>query len=183
MTTEQALPSQVLNQPFILDDSNQHNTDDSDTNVSSSFWTHGYSVAGLGLLLPEGTVGEVFDNLPLCRLPNTSEWLHGMASQRGNVVPVYDLAKVFGLQLKQEKNQQEQINRKYFLIGQREKTIGILIDEMPTRIFLGNEDRLSSTPPLPAILQPFVNACYQAEHRIWVDWDVDNFFLTVGDQV
>lgn len=178
MTTEQILPSQVLNNPFILDDSNQYDTASVDTDASSSFWTHGYSVAGLGLLLPEGTVGEVFDNLPLCNLPNTSEWLHGMASQRGKVVPIFDLAKVFGLKLKQE-----QVARKYFLIGQREKTMGILIDEMPTRIFLGYEDRLSSTPPLPAILQPFVNACYQAEHRIWVDWDVDNFFLTVGDQI
>lgn len=183
MSTEQILPSQVLNHPFILDDSDQHDSAIVDTDVSGSFWTHGFSVAGLGLLLPEGTVGEVFDNLPLCRLPNTSEWLHAMASQRGNVVPIYDLAKVFGLKLSPEINTQEQSIRKYFLIGQREKTIGILIDEMPTRIFLGNENRLSSTPPLPAILQPFVNACYQAEHRIWVDWDVDNFFLTVGDQV
>ena len=166
MITEQALPSQVLNKPFILDENTQYNSAELDTEASSSFWTHGYSVAGLGLLLPEGIVGEVFDDLPLCRLPNTSEWLHGMASQRGNVVPIFDLAKVFGLQLNSPASNQEQINRKYFLIGQREKTIGILIDEMPIRIFLGGEDRLSSTPPLPAILQPFVNACYQAEHRI-----------------
>lgn len=178
MSTEQLLPSKVLNNPFILNESTQHDTEMNNTDVSSSFWTHGYSVSGLGLLLPEGTVGEVFDNLPLCKLPNTSEWLHGMASQRGKVVPIFDLAKIFGLKLNNE-----QATRKYFLIGQREKTMGILIDEMPVRIFLGAEDRLSSAPPLPAILQPFVNACYQAENRIWVDWDVDNFFLTVGDQV
>ena len=183
MNTEQALPSEVLNKPFTLDNSNQHNTESNETAGSNSFWTHGYSVAGLGLLLPEGIVGEVFDSLPLCRLPNTSEWLHAMASQRGNVVPIFDLAKIFGLKLTPELSNQDQMIRKYFLIGQREKTLGILIDEMPTRIFLGDEERLSSTPPLPAILQPFVNACYQADHRIWVDWDVDNFFLTVGDQV
>ena len=178
MTTEQVLPSQVLNKPFIVNTSTEQPNYRKDTQTSHSFWTHGYSVAGLGLLLPEGTVGEVFDNLPLCRLPNTSEFLHGMASQRGNVVPVFDLAKIFGL-----KRNEESAERKYFLIGQREKTIGILIDEMPGRIFLGDENRLTNTPPLPSILQPFVNACYQAEKRTWIDWDVDTFFLTVGEQI
>ncbi|MFW2374453.1 MAG: chemotaxis protein CheW [Gammaproteobacteria bacterium] len=178
MIAELPLPSQVLNQPFILNNSTQHDSDKNNTEVSTTFWTHCYSVAGLGLLLPEGSVGEVFDKLPLCRLPNTSDWLNGMASQRGNVVPIFDLVKILGL----DKNA-EKVKRKYFLIGQREKTIGILIDEMPSRIFLDRKDRLAITPPLPAILQPFVHACYQVEQRVWIDWDVDAFFLAVGDRI
>ena len=177
MTVSTVLPSQVLNKPFVLHEEQQ--ADKSvDDDSSTSFWTHGYNVAGLGLLLPEGVVGEVFDNLPMCKLPNTNEWLHGMASQRGNVVPVFDLAKICGLEIEDEKKE-----RKYFLIGQRGKTIGVLIDEMPSRIFLNRKNALETMPPVPARLQSYVSASYQLEQKIWLDWDVDKFFLTIGEQI
>jgi len=178
MTTESSLPSQVLNSPFILKDTDSIDSQSDLVEASTTFWTHSYSVAGMGLLLPEGTVGEVFDELPMCRIPNTNEWLHGIASQRGNVVPIFDLAKMFDLETVSADKK-----RKYFLIGQREKAVGILIDEMPARISLDRKERLTSAPPLPEMLQPFAHACYQTDNKVWVDWDVDAFFLMVGERV
>lgn len=178
MTVGNALPSQLLNKPFYLDEEEEQNRPELVSQESSAFWTHGYKVAGLGLLLPEGVVGEVFDDLPLCRLPNTRDWLVGMASQRGNVVPVFDLARVFGLSLDQSPKQ-----RKYFLIGQGEQTIGILIDEMPSRIFLDNKDQLSNMPPMPSELQAFATASYKQNDQVWFNWDVDSFFLSIGEQI
>jgi chemotaxis signal transduction protein len=180
MTAELSLPSEDLNKPFVLKepDGTDVKSKVAVTNSSSAFWTHSYYVAGMGLLLPEGTVGEVFDTLPMCRLPNTRDWLHGIASQRGNVVPIYDLARIFNL----EKNV-ENIKRKYFLIGQRDKAIGVLIDDMPARISLNRKDRLTTMPPLPEILQPFVKSCYQKDYKVWVDWDVDAFFMTIGNNI
>lgn len=178
MTVGNVLPGQALNKPFVLNEEAQLAHAYEASSESTAFWTHGYKVAGLGLLLPEGVVGEVFDELPMCRLPNTLDWLHGMASQRGNVVPVFDLAKIFGLKEAGIKKE-----RKYFLIGQREKTIGILIDEMPSRIFLDSKDMLTTMPPLPSQLQPFVTASYQQGEMVWFDWDVDSFFLTIGEQI
>lgn len=178
MTVGNVLPSQVLNKPFVLNVDHNVTVDDTAGEESTAFWTHGYKVSGLGLLLPEGVVGEVFDELPMCRLPNTSNWLHGMASQRGNVVPVFDLAKVFGLE--EAENQKE---RKYFLIGQREKTVGILIDEMPSRVFLNRKDMLTVMPPLPSQLQSFATASYQQGEQVWFDWDVDSFFMKIGEQI
>ena len=54
---------------------------------------------------------------------------------------------------------------------------------MPARISLDRKDSLPSIPPLPEALQPFAHVCYQTDNKVWVDWDVDAFFLTVGNNI
>ena len=50
---------------------------------------YGFLAGPLGLLVAEGTTGEVLDDAVIYPGPNTAEWLLGMVNQRGSLVPVF----------------------------------------------------------------------------------------------
>ena len=176
MNTDMTLPSKVLQSQFELYD--EHKTESVSAQMQTDFLAHGLIVAGLGLILPRGAGGEFFEELPICRLPTARNWLFGIANQRGNIVPILDLAKVFDLN-----SDQQGIKHKYFIIGQGEGAVGIVIDGSPVRVGLSVNDRLSTFPPLPVQLQSFTNSCYEKDGRIWVDWDVEEFFTFVTQNI
>lgn len=134
-------------------------------------------VGNLGLLLPSGTVSTILeDALPMCRLPNTPHWLRGMASYNGTVLAIFDLAALLAFA------SAEHAADKTLIIGQGEDAIGVSVAAAPIRVRLDSAEPLSSRLPLPAVLQPYVRACYKQE-RVWVDWDVEGFFTAAGARV
>lgn len=49
------------------------------------------------LLLPDGISAQVLGEAALVKLPNTREWFRGVVSQRGNLLPVFDLGDWAGV--------------------------------------------------------------------------------------
>lgn len=172
------LPSEVLSRRFELPDVDVNAYVDPDEIYR--FRGHAFTLDNMHLLLEtEKTVCEVFDQLALCRLPNTAAWLHGIANQRGNMVPVFDLKLLFGLGATSTNKK----NVKYLIFGQKEAAVGMLIDELPVRIDLEPEERMAAIPPLPANLQPYVHLCYRHDNKLWIAWDVHELFSAASEQV
>lgn len=48
------------------------------------------------LVLPDGVPAQVLSEISLVKVPNTRPWLRGVVSQRGNLLPVFDLAEWAG---------------------------------------------------------------------------------------
>lgn len=126
---------------------------------------HGFRVGSLGLLLPEGTIGELFNELAYCRLPNTATALLGMANKRGDIIPVFDLYGLSGV------SSEASAQWRILVVGADEDAVGLRIDGLPTRMILGAEDQLKTIPPLPAWIRPYARACYRKD-GFWVDWDL-----------
>lgn len=140
---------------------------------------HAFMIGNLGMLLnTEHTVCEVFDDLPLCRLPNSTAWLRGIANQRGKMVPIFDLHGLLDIAQPEQRRKQ-----KFLVVGKGEDAVGMLIDQLPNRVVLSGNERLTFNPPLPERLQPFVRACYEIEKRIWIDWDISGFFHLFSEEV
>src|SRR5512139_721195 len=60
-------------------------------------WTGiGFSVLGLRLLAPMGSVTEILMVPPLARLPRVKPWVRGVANVRGRLLPVIGLATLLG---------------------------------------------------------------------------------------
>lgn len=175
--TDTRLPSEVLEGGFELPDPVVDEVavgDELDT-----FRGHGLRLGDLGLLLlTENTVCEVSDQLHLCTLPNTAPWLYGIANQRGNMVPVFNLAMLLGFD-SQNNNKKPNL----LIYDQKDSAVGILIEDLPVRMELGADERMGNIPPLPERLQAFVRACYRYDNTIWVHWDVHGFFSALSDQI
>lgn len=173
--TDSKLPSEVLEVQFELPDDDGKAAEEN----SDNFRGHGFRLGDLGLLLlTENTVCEVSDQLQMCSLPNTAPWLYGIANQRGNMVPVFDMAQLLGFD-----SERTGKNPNVLIYDQKESAVGMVIEELPVRMELGSEERMGNIPPLPERLQPFVRACYRYDNTIWVTWDVHGFFSALSEQV
>ncbi len=134
---------------------------------------HSLIIGNLGLLLAsDKLVIEIFDSLPLCELPNTPLWVHAMANQRGNIIPIFDLA----ILLEQPKFDTKQTY--YLVIGQNEDAFGVVLENLPEKIGFQSHDCLEN-PPIPSNLDTFVKRAYEKEGRVWLEWEPLAFIAAV----
>ena len=74
-------------------------------------------------------VRDVIGLMEITRVPKTSTFIRGVINLRGNVIPVVDLKIKFGMQ-QTELAEQTVIIVVQFSSGDRELTMGILVDEV-----------------------------------------------------
>jgi len=71
--------------------------------------------------------------------------------------------------------------RAVLLLGQGDAMVGFEIDTLPLRVELGEEEKLLNFPTLPESIQPFVLACHRNHEGLWIEWDIDGFFLAIAE--
>lgn len=165
------LPSEALNREFVLAEVAQAPqsmaADAEDVN------THGVLVGNIGLLLPHREISELVNNLAICRMPNTSTWFNGVTSLRGNMIPVFDLHALFDIS-------PETDNRRTIVVGEGETAVAFWVDGMPRMVRLTPDDGMTSIPPIPSLIRDHSRKYFLKDGQIWVDWDVQSFFTTLG---
>lgn len=92
----------------------------------------GFSIGQRHFLVEASCFCEVFSELPVSPLPNAPPLLAGLCNVRGILVPVYRLHNEWGI---------TSPSRTYvFCVGKGEKTIALLIDDLPISMDLGEQD-------------------------------------------
>ncbi len=77
------------------------------------------------LLMPQGVPLEILIDASAVRVPNTSDWFHGVVSQRGNLLPIFDLASWAGLSIAADRP------RQVIVVGLPSRTFGLISDTTP----------------------------------------------------
>ena len=167
------LPSEALNRQFIL-------SEDSDTeqslDVQDKFQvitTHAVLVGNIGLLLPSEEVSELVENMPICRLPNTPSWFNGITSLRGNMIPVFDLHELFGVE-------KQELQSKLIIVGTAQSAAAFWIDEIPRMVMVTSDDTMNGSLPLPQLIKDHSRSFFLKDDQIWIDWHVKAFFTALG---
>ena len=168
------LADQVLNLDIALGEPLQ--PEDVEVIESDEVTSHGVLVGNIGLLLPRQEVSELVKNLAICRLPNTSAWFSGVTSLRGNMIPVFDLHVLFDIA-------HHGIERRTIVVGQGERAVAFWVDQMPRLVALSSDDLMSDAPSLPQLMAEQYENYYLREGQIWVDWNVDGFFSSLGSML
>ena len=131
-------------------------------------------VGSLNLLCAPEAGREVILPPPVSRLPHMPAWLNGVASVRGALVPVMDLAAAF------EVDRADQ-SRQYLLISDTgDDAIGFLVDGLPVLVHLDSGKKMEGVPPHPAMLDGHVRAAYNTDGTLWFDWDITGFLQAVA---
>lgn len=143
---------------------------------ANQIWAHRFMIGDIGLLLASNVVSEVADDLAFCRLPNTPAWFQGMVNQHGTLVPVFDFHRLFGMPPNDKA-------KHYLIIGQREMAAAIMIEQLPERIVLHEDDRSLVNSELPEIIEPYVRSCFMKDGQLLVEWAIQDFFSKVGEQL
>ena len=165
------LPSEALNREFIVDEDvlSQSGITAERTGIT----THAVLVGDVGLLLPSGEVSELVERLPVCKLPNTPGWFSGVTSLRGSITPLFDLHELFGVAITTSK-------RRMIVVGSGDTSVSFWVDDMPRMVTLDIDDDINGDPPLPDIIKRHANRYFLKDNQIWIDWDVQQFFTSLG---
>ena len=167
------LPSEALSREFVLPDAPEAGRIPT-FGESRDVTTHGVLVGNIGLLLPRQEVSELVTGLTVCRLPNTSAWFDGVTSVRGNMIPLFDLHELFDIA-------HEGIKRRSIIVGEGDTAVAFWVEDMPRMVSLTAEDGMTSVPPIPPLIRDHSRKFYLKEGQVWVDWDVQSFFTTLGN--
>ncbi len=111
-------------------------------------------------------VRDVIGLMEITRVPRTSEFIRGVINLRGKLIPVVDLRLKFGMEMT-ELGEQTVIIVVQFSIGERELTMGILVDEVQEVLDISS-DRIEPPPDFGSskVDTQFILGVGKSEHRV-----------------
>ncbi len=135
-TAEQQVPAFAHDKTFISDSqiSSALESGSIETPASNvTYRRYGFTIGAHHFLVPQGMFCELLVDIDISPLPNSPKHVIGLCNHRGNIVPIYSLAPLLGLQTKKIKYA--------YLLGQPQDGAAIVIDEKPSSIDLSTTTR------------------------------------------
>lgn len=136
----------------------------------------GFRIGELSLMIRYEKGSELTDLPPTFRLPNAPEWFAGITNLHGTLVPVFDLARYFGV------DHLPEAKPMLLVLGHGLDAAGVVIDGLPTRLRFDASDRADDAP-VPLALEGCVNQTYWAGERTWMDLQVDALLNKLNDEL
>jgi chemotaxis signal transduction protein len=122
---------------------------------------YGFRIAELGFLIPQGAHSTFIESAAVFPVPNTINWLRGLANVRGNMVPVFDLGRMLEADIKPIKNA-----LMVMVLGKR--SIAFNADSGQSL----KESALSlSNISIPEQFKEFTGKIYQDQQTRWIEFD------------
>lgn len=125
------------------------------------------------LLMPEGVPMQVLIDAVPVRVPNTRAWFKGVVSQRGNLLPVFDLADWAGLPAYDAKPQ-------IVSAGTGTTACAIVCAATPTLLFAGRETTPAATV---AALEPFLGRAHASAQGIVREFDLQGWLAAAAQDI
>ncbi len=144
----------------------------SESDDAQHIYRRSFRIGELNLLVELDVTSEVAEMPTVCRLPGAPHGVKGLVNRHGRVIPVLDLAMLFGLQGKPAA-------RPWLLVcGRGDAAVGLIIDNLPERKNFTHEDAINLTE-ITSPMTPYARAAYQQDKDIWLDIDSEAFFAGV----
>lgn len=132
----------------------------------------GFHAGGVRLLVNLDATSEVTEMPSMFRLPGAPAGVIGLANRHGRVVPVLDLAVLYGAQ-------REHTAKVWLIVcGRGEEAVGLVVDSLPERKKFANEDAVSISD-ISHPIAPYAMAAYREGNDVWIDLDTEAFFTSV----
>jgi len=136
---------------------------------------HGVVVGNTRLFIPKGTRSELVPMSTGCRLPGAPVWFGGFINHRGDVIPVFNLSMLVN------PRSEDLVQPKWaLLLDSAPETIGILTNDYPAS--LDEYEQCNMPSDIAPMLQPFVQAAYDANDQVWLELDHRALFTSLVPQ-
>ena len=124
----------------------------------------GFCIGSLKLMIPYAEGSELTDLPTVYRLPNAPRWFIGMANLHGMLVPVFDLARQFGIEYELPKKPM------LLVLAHGADAAGVVIDSLPQRLKFSVE-HLADDATMPEAIAPVVLRTALIDGQLWFDLD------------
>jgi len=136
---------------------------------------YGVRVGGHALLTQPGVSGEIVVDPTLYRVPLAPDWLVGVVNQRGNIVPVFDVAALLG------EGRSADDARLVLVLGKAEAAAGLQVDGLPRAIAPGEAGvPFSRLDALPEPFREFFHPAFHQEGTDWLELDHAGLFAALA---
>jgi twitching motility protein PilI len=124
----------------------------------------GFRIGSLNLMIRYEDGSELTELPQLHRLPNAPHWFSGMANLHGMLVPVFDLARHFGIE-------RAAAGKPMLLVlAHGADAAGVVIDGLPQRLRYSSE-QLADNATVAQALEAFVPRAVLIGEQLWFDLD------------
>jgi len=113
-------------------------------------------------------VKEIIQDKEVTKLPNTPEYMKGIISLRGKVIPVIELASRLGVSAKKE------ADRRVLIVETTGQDIGLVVDEVTEVIRL--QDSAIEPPPGVTASNEYIRGIGKDGDNLLILLDVDKLF-------
>jgi twitching motility protein PilI len=136
----------------------------------------GFRIGDLSLMIRYENGSELLDMPPIFRLPNAPQWFSGIANLHGTLVPVFDLARYFGVE------HLPNVKPMLLVLEHGLDAAGVVIDGMPSRLRFDAAEHADDAP-IPQSLEGCVSQTYWASERTWMDLHVNVLLSKLNDEL
>jgi chemotaxis signal transduction protein len=144
----------------------------SEVDDGQHIYRRSFCIGELNLLVELDVTSEVAELPTVCRLPGAPHGVKGLVNRHGRVMPVLDLALLFGSQIKPA------IRPWLLVCGRGDAAVGLIVDNLPERKSFAFEDAINLAE-VDSPMTPYARAAYQQGKDIWLDIDSEAFFASV----
>ncbi len=116
-------------------------------------------------------VQEIIRMMKITRVPNSPEYVDGVVNLRGKVIPVVDLRKRLGMEIKERDK-----NTRIIVVELENKTIGFIVDEVNEVLRIPRN--ITEAPPkmVSGIDSEYITAVGKLEDRLLILLDLEKVF-------
>lgn len=136
----------------------------------------GFRVGNLGLMVPYAEGSELTEIPPVHRLPHAPAWFAGMCNLHGALVPVFDLARRFGIK------RNTQIKPMMLVLGHGADAAGVVVEGLPQRLIFDDEALVDSAT-VPSNLTGLVTHAALIGEQIWLDFSPAPLFRQLEQEL
>lgn len=142
---------------------------------SDAHLRYGVKLGSLGLLLPPDVVSDVIQEPGIFPIPKTADWVQGLLNLRGNLVPVFDLRGLLGI------DEEPAGQRCLIVIDRGENALGLFVDGLPR--VADTTQKVAHLIPLPDVLRDHVDGAYVQGEEVWLEIDLPAFIESLSDRM
>lgn len=136
----------------------------------------GFRLGPLRLMIRYQDGSELTELPTVYLLPRAPAWFRGMANLHGTLVPVFDLAGLFGVE------HDAAAKPMLLVLGHGDERAGVVIDGLPLRLRLAAADRAEDAA-VPLSLAGCVSHAYWSDGLDWMDLQVDDLLRTLSEEL
>jgi twitching motility protein PilI len=137
---------------------------------------HGFSVGGRGFLIGYEQAASLSEMPKIFRLPNTPNWLLGMANMQGVVLPVFDLAIYLGIE------RPRNVKRMLLTVGSGAQAAGVVVDGVTQLVDINGllkMRNIESANPL----KPFIANVWLYVQQPWYELRIFDWLKAVSEEI
>jgi purine-binding chemotaxis protein CheW len=120
-------------------------------------------------------VQEIMRVQEITKVPQMPDYVEGVINLRGNVIPIIDLRKKFGLEVKERDNQ-----TRIIVVNVQDRIVGFIVDAVQQVLRL-SEDQIEPPPEVgTSINREYLNGVGKLDDRLLILLSLDTL-LTMDD--